>query len=125
MEFAPRLLRQPGICIGKGIQISVFTLFVGCCGVAAPIAPPGEELSAKLTEVECGRKSHGYCTVTGLFLCPTFRRSTSDLASLGHLLPGRRYAPAALKRMLNCTFQLVRFRLRWGKKYVILSKNEE
>jgi uncharacterized protein (DUF779 family) len=29
--------------------------FNGCCGAAAPMAPPEEELSAKLTEVECGQ----------------------------------------------------------------------
>ena len=48
MEFAPRLLRQPGICIGKGIQISVFTLFVGCCGVAALIPSPGGKVAQNM-----------------------------------------------------------------------------
>ena len=48
MELAPRLLRQPGICIGKGIQISVFTLFVGCCGVAALIPSPGGKVAQNM-----------------------------------------------------------------------------
>jgi hypothetical protein len=46
-------------------------------GAAAPLAPPGEELSAKLTEVECGQESYDFCVVTGFLQCPTSRRSSS------------------------------------------------
>jgi hypothetical protein len=84
-------------------------MFNGCCGAAAPIASPGEKLSQNrlfatdfATEVECGREcwmrykvsdlvnveiSASLCVFNILGYLP---HSTSDLAALGHLLPGRR-----------------------------------
>ena len=96
------------ISVDRSVQIR------HCRGRALPLAPPGEELSAKLTEVECGEKSHDVCAITDLLLYPTFRHSTSDLASLGHLLPGRRYAPSALKSAINRNYCSIRCLCRSG-----------
>ena len=43
-----------------------------------------------VTEEECGRKCSDYLCIAGVFQTFRFRRSSSDLASLGHLPPGGR-----------------------------------
>ena len=61
-------------------------------GGVAPNASPGGKLSPPqaVTEEECGGKSSSYFHISGIFQTFRFRRSSSDLASLGHLPPGGR-----------------------------------